>query len=107
MMDEATAAVKAAGPAAELAALYHERWEDETVLAEVKVTMPGGRPILRSRRPDLIRQEVYGLLLTHFAIRQLMYEASQRAGCDPDTLSFVQTIEIVRRNLPFHVAFSP
>jgi hypothetical protein len=96
-----------AAPAAELAALYHERWEDETVLAEVKVTMPGGRPILRSRRPDLIRQEVYGLLLTHFAIRQLMYEASQRAGCDPDTLSFVQTIEIVRRNLPFHVAFSP
>jgi hypothetical protein len=96
-----------AAPAAELAALYHERWEDETVLAEVKVTMPGGRPILRSRRPDLIRQEVYGLLLTHFAIRQLMVEASQRAGCDPDTLSFIQTIEIVRRNLPFHVAFSP
>jgi Insertion element 4 transposase N-terminal/Transposase DDE domain len=96
-----------AAPAAELAALYHERWEDETVLAEVKVTLPGGRPILRSRRPDLIRQEVYGLLLTHFAIRQVMVEASQRAGCDPDTLSFVQTIEIIRRNLPFHVAFSP
>jgi Insertion element 4 transposase N-terminal/Transposase DDE domain len=96
-----------AAPAAELAALYHERWEDETVLAEVKGTMPGGRPILRSRRPDLIRQKVYGLLLTHFAIRQLMVEASQRAGCDPDTLSFVQTIEIIRRNLPFYVAFSP
>jgi hypothetical protein len=96
-----------AAPALELAALYHERWEDETVLAEVKVTLPGGRPILRSRRPDLIRQEVYGLLVTHFAIRQLMVEASQRAGCDPDTLSFVQTIEIIRRNLPFHVAFSP
>jgi hypothetical protein len=96
-----------AAPAPELAALYHERWEDETVLAEVKVTMPGGRPILRSRRPDLIRQEVYGLLLTHFAIRQVMVEASQRAGCDPDTLSFVQTIEIIRRNLPFHVAFPP
>jgi hypothetical protein len=92
-------------PALELAALYHERWEDEIMLAEVKATMPGGRPILRSRRPDLIRQEVYGLLLTHFAIRQLMYQASQRAGCDPDTLSFIQTIEIVRRNLPFHVAF--
>jgi len=96
-----------AAPAAELAALYHERWEDETVLAEVKVTMPGGRPILRSRRPDLIRQEVYGLLLTHFAIRQLMVEASQRAGCDPDTLSFIPTIEIVRRNLPVPVAFAP
>src|SRR3954470_13329474 len=96
-----------AAPATELAALYHERWEDETVLAEVKVTMPGGRLMLRSRRPDLIRQEVYGLLLTHFAIRQLMVEASRRAACDPDTLSFVHTIEIVRRNLPFYAAFSP
>jgi hypothetical protein len=37
----------------------------------------------------------------------LMVEASRRAACDPDTLSFVHTIEIVRRNLPFYVAFSP
>jgi Transposase DDE domain len=83
-----------AAPAAELAALYHERWEDEIVVGEVKVTLPGGR--LRSRRPDLIRQEVYGFLLTHFAIRQLMYEATRTAACDPDTLSFVKTIEIIR-----------
>jgi hypothetical protein len=55
----------------------------------------------------LVRQELYGLLLTHFALRQLMYEASRRADCDPDTLSFVHTVEIVRRNLPFYVAFSP
>jgi hypothetical protein len=96
-----------AAPAAELAALYHERWEDDIVLAEVKVTVPGKRLMLRSQRPDLIRQEVYGLLLTHFAIRQLMFEASRRANCDPDTLSFVHTIEIVRRNLPFYIAFSP
>jgi hypothetical protein len=97
----------AAAPARELAALYHERWEDETVLKEVKVTLPGGPLMLRSRRPDLVRQELYGLLLTHFALRQLMYEASRRANCDPDTLSFVHTVEIVRRNLPFYVAFSP
>jgi hypothetical protein len=97
----------AAAPARELAALYHERWEDETVLKEVKVTLPGGPLMLRSRRPDLVRQELYGLLLTHFALRQLMYEASRRADCDPDTLSFVHTVEIVRRNLPFYVAFSP
>ena len=94
-------------PAADLAALYHERWEDEGVLAEVKVTMPGQRLMLRSRRPDLILQEVYGLLLTHFAIRHLMYEASRQAACDPDTLSFKHTIEIVRRNLPFYAAFPP
>jgi hypothetical protein len=97
----------AAAPARDLAALYHERWEDEAVLKEVKVTLPGGPLMLRSRRPDLVRQELYGLLLTHFAIRQLMYEASCRTPCDPDTLSFVHTVEIIRRNLPFYVAFSP
>jgi hypothetical protein len=97
----------AAAPARDLAALYHERWEDEAVLKEVKVTLPGGPLMLRSRRPDLVRQELYGLLLTQFAIRQLMYESRCRAPCDPDTLSFVHTVEIIRRNLPFYVAFSP
>jgi hypothetical protein len=96
-----------AAPAAELAALYQERWEDEVVLAEVTVTRPGGRLRLRSRRADLVRQEVDGLLLTHVAIRQLMDEASRRADCDPDELSFVHTVEIVRRNRPFYGAFSP
>ena len=55
----------------------------------------------------MILQEVYGLLLTHFAIRHLMYQASRQAACDPDTLSFKHTIEIVRRNLPFYAAFPP
>lgn len=96
-----------AAPAAERAALYHERWEDEVALAEVTVMLPDRRPMLRSRRPDLLVQEVYGLLLTHFAIRTLMHQASRRAACDPDTLSFVHTVCIVRRNLPFHAAFSP
>ncbi|HYD29338.1 MAG TPA: IS4 family transposase [Azospirillaceae bacterium] len=96
-----------AAPAADLAALYHERWKDELVLAELKVILPGGQPPLRSRRPDLVRQEVYGLLLTHFAIRRLMYEASRHGPCDPDTLSFLGTVEFIRRNLPFHAAFSP
>lgn len=94
-------------PAAEVAALYHERWENEVTLAELKVTLPGHRLMLRSRRPDLIVQEVYAWLLTHFAIRHLMYEASRRAGVDPDTLSFTHTVEIVRSNLPFYIAFPP
>ena len=97
----------AAAPAAELAALYHERWESEGTLAELKVTLPGARLILRSRRVDLVEQELYGLLLVHFALRQLIHEASRRAGCDPDSLSFLAAVRIVRRHLPFHAAFSP
>ena len=96
-----------AAPAPELAALYHERWESESTFAELKVTLPGERLMLRSRRADLVEQELYGLLLVHFALRRLMHEASQRAGCDPDQLSFVHAVRIVRRHLPFHAAFPP
>jgi Insertion element 4 transposase N-terminal/Transposase DDE domain len=97
----------AEAPAAELAALYHERWESEGAFAELKVGLPGRRLMLRSRRPDLAEQELYGLLLAHFALRRLMHEASRQAGCDPDTLSFIHAVRIVRRHLPFHAAFSP
>ena len=96
-----------AAPARELAALYHERWESEGTFAELKVTLPGERLMLRSRRADLAEQELYGLLLVHFALRRLMHEASRTAGCDPDHLSFIHTVRIVRRHLPFHAAFSP
>ena len=97
----------AEAPAAELAALYHERWESEGTFAELKVSLPGQRLMLRSRRADLAEQELYGLLLAHFALRRLMHEASHQAGCDPDTLSFIHAVRIVRRHLPFHAAFSP
>jgi hypothetical protein len=96
-----------AAPAEELAALYHERWEHESAFAEIKVTLPGENLMLRSRRADLAEQELYGLLLVHFAVRRLIYDASDKAGCDPDTLSFLHTVRIVRRHLPFHTAFSP
>ena len=94
-------------PAAELAALYHERWESEGAFAELKVGLPGERLMLRSRRADLAEQELYGLLLTHFALRRLMYEAGSAAGLDPDAPSFLHAVRIVRRHLPFHAAFSP
>jgi hypothetical protein len=96
-----------AAPATELAALYHERWESQGIFAELKVALPGERLMLRSRRADLVEQEVYGLLLVHLALRQLIYEASRQTGCDPDCLSFLHTVRVVRRHLPFHAAFSP
>ena len=97
----------AEAPAKELAALYHERWESEGAFAELKVSLPGQRLMLRSRRADLAEQELYGLLLAHFALRRLIHDASRHAACDPDTLSFLHTVRIVRRHLPFHAAFSP
>lgn len=95
------------GPAEELAALYRERWEIETALDELKTHLRGARIVLRSKTPDLVRQEFYGLLLAHFAIRGLMHEAALKAGEDPDRLSFVHAVRIIRRKLPFYGAIPP
>ena len=94
-------------PAEELAALYHERWEIETAFDELKTHLRGARIVLRSKRPDLVQQEFYGLLLTHFAIRGLMHEAAAKGDVDPDQLSFVHAVRVIRRKLPQFAAISP
>jgi hypothetical protein len=94
-------------PAKELAALYHERWEIETTLDELKTHLRGARIVLRSKTPDLVRQEFYGLLMAHFAIRGLMHEAALQANEDPDRLSFVHAVHVVQRRLPRFVAIPP
>jgi hypothetical protein len=94
-------------PAEELAALYHERWEIETALGELKTHLRGAKIVLRSKTPDLVRQEFYGLLLAHFAIRGLMHEAALQVGEDPDRLSFLHAVRVVRRKLPLYGAIPP
>ena len=94
-------------PATDLAALYHERWEIEGALAELKTQLRGAQVVLRSKTPDLVRQEFWGLLLAHFAVRGLMHEAALRADEDPDRLSFLHAVRVVRRKLPLLAAFPP
>lgn len=94
-------------PAQELAALYHERWEIETALDELKTHLRGARIVLRSKTPDLVRQEFYGLLMAHFAVRALMHEAALKANVDPDRLSFLHAVRVVRRKLPAFNAIPP
>jgi hypothetical protein len=94
-------------PAQELAALYHERWEIEGALDELKTHLRGAQIVLRSRTPDLVRQEFYGMMLAHFAIRGLMHEAALKGETDADTLSFVHTVRVIRRKLTLFAAFSP
>jgi hypothetical protein len=94
-------------PAKELAALYHERWEIETALDELKTHLRGAQIVLRSKAPELVAQEFYGLLMAHFAIRGLMHEAALRADEDPDRLSFLHAVRVVQRRLPRLAALPP
>ena len=94
-------------PAHELAALYHERWEIENALDELKIHLRGRNIVLRSKTPELVKQEFHGLMMAHFAIRGLMHEAALKADIDPDEVSFVHTVRVVRRKLPAFPAFSP
>ncbi len=99
----------ARAPAAELAALYHQRWEMETAFDELKTHLKGAGRVLRSKTPALVQQELWGFLLAHFALRALMHEAAIGAlprARDPDTLSFVHTVRVVRRTLS-HVGAIP
>lgn len=93
--------------AAELAALYQERWEIETALDELKTHLRGGGIVLRSKTPELVRQEFYGLMMAHYAIRGLMHEAALKADVDPDTLSYLHAVRVVRRKLPSFVSIPP
>jgi len=86
-------------PAAELAALYHQRWEFETTLDELKTHQRGPKVVLRSRSPEMVAQEVWGMLLVHHAIRALMHQAALDHRVDPDRVSFVRSLRIVRRQV--------
>lgn len=94
-------------PAKELAALYHERWEIETALDELKTHLRGAQIILRSKTPELVRQEFFGLLMAHFAIRGLMHEAALKADEDPDRLSFLHAVRVVQRRMARYGAIPP
>lgn len=94
-------------PAQQLAILYHERWEIESAFDELKTHLRGPDIVLRSKKPDLVRQEFYGLIMAHFAVRGLMHEAALKADQDPDRFSFAHAVRVVRRKLPQFVALSP
>ena len=96
-----------AAPALELAAVYHERWEVESVFDEFKTHMRSTSTVLRSKTPELVEQELWGLLMAHFAIRQLMEQAAWHRGLDPDRLSFVHALRVVKRKMPQAAALPP
>ncbi len=97
----------AAAPAAALADAYHQRWEHETGNKQLKTHLRGPGKVLRSKSPDMVRQEIYGYLLTHHAISALICRAATEAGIDPDRVKFKRTVRIARRRAADPAAFPP
>jgi hypothetical protein len=93
--------------AEELAAAYHERWECENLIDEVKTHQRGPARVLRSKSPEMVRQEIWALLLTHYGIRRLMCHAADEIGEDPDRLSFMRSLRVIRRHVTAQADFSP
>jgi hypothetical protein len=92
--------------AAVLAQAYHQRWEHEGGNAQLKTYLRGPGKVLRSGSPDLVEQEIWGYLLTHYAISALTCAAATAAGVDPDRVKFKRTVRILRRRVT-DPAFSP
>jgi IS4 transposase len=94
-------------PAEELATVYTQRWEVETMFDEIKTHIKGPKLTLRSKTADLIEQEFWGLMIAHRVLRSLMHEAALRQNLDPDKISMVHTIRVVKRTMPSRASFSP
>lgn len=86
-------------PARQLAALYRERWEIESVFAEIKTHQRGARVVLSSKTPDGVRQQIWAHLLVHHALRELMLRTAATRGLDPDRVSFTETLRSARRSV--------
>lgn len=91
----------------ELAAAYAQRWEFETSLRQIECQLLTPAGTLRSKSPEMIRQEIWGMFLTHYAIRAFMKEAADTIDIDPDRISTIRAINIIRRTVTDGPGFSP
>ena len=96
-----------AAPAMELAALYHQRWEIEAVFDELKTHLRQSRRVLRSKTPALVRQEFFGWVLAHYAVRWLLHQGATRHRLHHAELSFKGHVELLGRTQPRSGAFPP
>lgn len=84
-------------PALDVIEAYHHRWEFEVTLDEVETHQRLTDAPVRGLTPGRVTQELYGLVLAHYVVRTLMYEAARQAGVAPTQLSFVHSVELIRQ----------
>ena len=83
-------------PAEELIALYHERWEHELGLDEVKTELLEREETIRSKSPEAIAQELWGILVAYNLIRLEMEGIADEAKVEPTRISFVTALRFIR-----------
>ncbi|MFE3280535.1 IS4 family transposase [Nocardia sp. NPDC059239] len=86
-------------PAAELARLYHERWEAESSYRQIKTFQRGPQEVLRSADPSLVQQEVWAHLIVHHCLTRIIMELADGGKIDPDRISFLKVLKHVRRSV--------
>ena len=96
-----------AAPAMELAQLYHRRWDIEAIYDELKTHLRQSRRVLRSKTPELVRQEFYGWVLMHYTVRWLLQQGASKHRIPHEELSFTGHIQLMRREQPLSGAFPP
>lgn len=101
LLDDKTA------PLLELAELYHRRWAMESIYDELKPHLVQNRRVLRSRTPELVRQEFYGWVLMHYTVRWLIHQGAARYRIPHEDLSFVGHLQLIRQQQPLSGAFPP
>jgi Insertion element 4 transposase N-terminal/Transposase DDE domain len=94
-------------PARQLAELYPQRWEIELGYGELKTRLRGPEVVLRSRSPQLIRQEIFAFLIVYQALCSLRVAAAQAADTDPDRISFTVTLRLARDQVISQAAATP
>ena len=94
-------------PAVLLAAEYHQRWEVENTIDELKTHLLGRKTPIRSLKPRQVVQEIYGWLLGHWAVRCLMFQAAEQVGIAPLRLGFTGTLKVLRRTVPMFQDVEP
>jgi hypothetical protein len=91
----------------ELAAAYHQRWEEETSNDQLKTHLRGPGKVLRSKLPELVHHEIWAWLLIHHALSALITRTAEAADLDPDRVSFTRILRITRRTATGTAGFSP
>jgi hypothetical protein len=94
-------------PAKDLAVLYHERWDVEGFLKQIKSVQLNHEKIFRSKSPDGVRQEFWAHLAVHYATMCVQVDAADQAKLDPDRISHKNTVRIIRSRVWRPESFPP